>query len=642
MSDALRELLASFVVEVDKAGELAKGNAAVEALKAKLTELQDAFRKVKAPAEQTGKALEDVFSRAARTAKQNIDAIAGLSAFGSGRAANTGFGDAFAGAAARADASRPQYGPTRDTLQAHQRAEFVADANAGSLAQYGPTRDTLNAERAQMAAAERAAAAYAQTLRGKLKGAVDAVRAGFAGGGGSGGSGPGLIESLATVRNGFLALGAGAAVAGVRHLVDSIGDIREGAQRLGVSTDQFQRLGVLAQQSNTDVGALGTAFRNLSNAAVQPTKESRAAFAALGVSVKDSKGQFKSANDLFFDTTAALAGVSNETKRNALAQDLLGRSALELKPLFADGTEAVRAQQRALADLNVLSETTITQADDLSDSWKTLGPRFLKAAEPLLGLLIPALTKLTEWVFKVIDVGGKWLKRTDLVAVAMTALGGYMALKFIPALRLMVGLGGGVAKSFLGMAGAASKAALSFLRAALPLLAIEDFLVFLRGGDSETGRLIEAIFGKDGVEVTLKAINDLKAGLIDLWNWVTGQSSGEGIKRLWQEFGNGITVMINDLLHSVGIGKGGTNGPFKLMEEISRSTGTGTSYLNTPGAYGPPTADGSTRGNAGTGITIGDTNVTINGYSAADSKRISDDLEATLERSREALVAQVP
>lgn len=635
MSDVLRELLASFVVEVDKAGELAKGNAAVDALKERLTELQDAFKKVKAPAEQTGKAIEDVFARAAQTAKKNIDAIAALSAFGGGRANATGFGDAFGAAADRAAGALPQYGPTRETLYDHQRAEFVADANAHKLPQFGPTRETFEQGRA-------AAEAYAKTLRGKLAAAVAAVREGFNGAGG-GGKGPGLIASLATVRNGFLALGAGVAVHAVKGLVDGIGDISEGSARLGVTTDEFQRMSAYARQNATDVDTLGTAFRTLATSAVDPTKETTAAFAKLGVSTKDSNGEFKSSQELFFDVGESLAGVTNETVRTQLAQKLLGRSAIALKPMFAQGTEAFRRQREEMLKLKVLSPEVIDAADSLSDSWVVLGAQLLATAGPVLqDTLFPALKALTGFLVKGVEGLGKLLKTTDFVAAGITALAYVLQAKLIPGLVSVVAKGVAASGSMLKFAASGAKAAISFARLALGLLVLDDFITFLRGGDSETGRLIEAIFGKDGVEVTLKAINDLKAGLVDLWNWVTGKGNGEGIKRLWQEFGNGITVMINDLLHSVGIGKGGTDGPFKLMEEISRSSGTGQSYINTPGAYGPPTADGSTRGNAGTAVTIGDTNVTITGYSASDSKRIADDLDTTLERNRDGLAAQWP
>lgn len=507
MSDALRELLASFVVEVDKAGELAKGNAAIEALKERLAELQESFKRVKGPAEQTGKAIGDVFAQAAQTAAKNLKAIAGMSAFGSGRADATGWGDAFKAAADRAAGALPQYGPTRETLQDHQRSEFVADANAHKLTQYGPTRDTLNAGRAQMRAAEEAAAAYAKTLRGKLGGAVNAVRSGFnGGGGGGGGSGPGLIESLATVRNGFLALAGGAVVGGVKRLVDHIGGIEERASKLGVSAAQFQRLGVLAAQSDTSIESLSGAFRNLANAAAQPTKATDTAFALLGLDPKDPNGKLKTTNELFWEVSRALAAVSNETDRSAMAQDLLGRSAQDLKVIFASGADGVDRQREALEKLDVISDKTIAQAANVSDSWAAFGPAILAAAEPLLEVLMPALVKLTELAAEGIKQFGKWLKATNLTATALVALGVAMYWKVIPGLQLMIALGGGATTSLLAIGGAAAKASLSFGLLFAKLYIIQDLLSFFMGRESTIGDLMDKLFGKGASAGVLEAL----------------------------------------------------------------------------------------------------------------------------------------
>jgi hypothetical protein len=630
--------LAEFQISVDKAGELAKGNAAVDGLKARLTELQAEFAKVKAPAAAAAKAIREALSpddhvrgaiASAAARARNSDAIAHLT--GGGGAG----GDGFLGAGL---------------------------ARQGPMA--GPTRDTMNAGRAQMRAAEQAAASYAQTLRGKLASAVATVRAGFNGGAaGAAGGGPGLIASLATVRNGMLALGVGAAAHAVKSVVDGIGDIREASQRLGVTTDTFQRLRVLAEQNGTSVQSLGTAFRTLANSAVQPTKESAAAFAALGVSAKDANGQFKSTNELFFEVAGALADVGNETERSALAQDLLGRSAQDLKPIFAGGRAEIDKQRKALAAMNVLSAETITQADDLSDSWKAIGPSLLAAAEPLLKLLLPALTDLTAWLVKGITFTAKWLKNTDLAAIGLTALGFVVATKVLPGLQLMVGLGGGLTKSLLGMAGAGAKAALSFLRIALPLLAIEDFITFLRGGDSETGRLLDAIFGKGSAEGTLKALNDMAAAFKSLWQWVLGDGQGEAAKSLFREMSEGINLIINDLLHLIGIGKGGLNGPLKsgtgeagpVDSLISGASSLGDSLFGgipgTPayeathgsipappsGQYGPPTASGMNGP-----VTYGDNIITIHGMRVEDAKVVGDKMEAALERDRNSIEAQAP
>jgi hypothetical protein len=524
MSEALRSLLAEFVVNVDKAGELAKGNEAVTALKARLGELVAEFAKVKVPAQQAAKAAGDVFARAAQTAQRNLQAIS-ASQLG-GRADNSGFG-ALAGLA-----NRPQQGPV------------------------------LPAGVAKMRAAEQAAAAYAQTLRGKLAGAVAQVRAGFNGGGGSGG-GPGLLASLTSVKAGLIGLGVGAAAHGVKRLVDGIGDIRESAQRLGVTTGTFQRLRVLAEQNGTSVGALGTAFRNLANSAVQPTKQSEAAFTKLGVSVKDAQGQFKTTDDLFFEVSAALADVGNETERSALAQDLLGRSAQELKPIFAAGRVEIDKQRQALAAMNVLSDETIAQADDLSDSWKAVGPSLLAAAEPLLQLLLPALKWLTESLTKGVEVVGKFLKQTDFLAVGLTGLAVALTTYVIPGLGLMIALGGGATRVLFGMAGAAASAAVSFARFVLPLLFIEDFIGFLNGSDSVIGRTLDALFGKGASTAVIDALakawellaSSVKIVLeaLHLWNPDDADKAqqeranstwqGSNFQRLFQNIGDAFATM---------------------------------------------------------------------------------------------------
>ncbi|HEY6056231.1 MAG TPA: phage tail tape measure protein [Gaiellaceae bacterium] len=585
MSDALRELLASFVIEVDKAGELAKGNAAIDALKARLGDLQAEFNKVRAPAERAGKAIQ--------------------AALQSGFGAAPGLAAALQQSASSATSSL--FGQFGAAQGAHEYSSPIGPHPLGP--QFGPTRETLNAGRAAMAESEAAAAKFAGTLRGKLSTAVQALKDGFSRGGGGGGDGPGLIDRLSDFRTQIRLLGAGAAIAGIKRLVDGIGDIGEAAQRLGVTTGEFQRLEVLARQNGTSVESLGTAFRTLANVAVEPTKQSTEAFAKLGVSVKDSSGQFKSTNDLFFEVSGALAGVANETTRSALAQDLLGRSAIELKPLFAAGTAEIEKQRKALAAMHVISHETIVQADELSDSWKTLGPSMLAAAEPLIKILIPALKKLTEWVQKGIDWVGKFLRQSNLAGIALTGLAAVLAAKVIPGLQLMIGLGGGATRSLFALAGAGLKAAWSFARMVLPLLLLEDLITFFRGGDSDTGRLLDTIFGKGTADGTLKAVQDLATAFQDLWKWITGDGQGEKAKAFFGELGLFFRTIRSDLLAIVGIGKGGIHGAGVDQPFAQQLFGGGDS-IPAPGggAYGPPTADQAGRAP----VTIGDTTVTVN------------------------------
>ena len=66
------------------------------------------------------------------------------------------------------------------------------------------------------------------------------------------------------------------------------------------------------------------------------------AFAALGVSVTDTDGQLRSNWETFLDVIDALGEVENATERDALSNDLFGKSYSDLKPLIDAGSEALK------------------------------------------------------------------------------------------------------------------------------------------------------------------------------------------------------------------------------------------------------------------------------------------------------------
>ncbi len=604
MSDALRELLASFTVEVDKAGELAKGNAAIDALHARLKQITEA-------AKPAAKAVRNVFAQADAARGKYIQAQ-GAAALGT----STRGGDGFA------------------ALAGLKQAAALRESQA-------------------------AAAAYATTLRGRLGTAIGHVREGF--------NAPrtGILSGLNAFRLGVAGFVGGAVARGIVHTVEGIGDIREQAARLGVTTDDFQRLDVLAKQNATSVETLGTAFRTLANGAVQPTKESTAAFAKLGVVTKQNDGTFKSSQDLFFEVAASLADIGDETQRSALAQDLLGRSAQQLKPIFAGGREEIEKQRAALARMAVLSEETIIRADELADSWVSLRLELMAAAGPVIEkLVIPALEGITALVREVAHWVTHLTKDLHPGRLALTAFGIGFA-NLIPTLRLVIGLGGGFGPMLLRWAGAAGKAAYSFARMVLPLLALEDFIGFLTGADSLLGRGLDKLLGEGGGEGVRKNLIDLAMVAKDVMYWLAGGDLGSNAKNLYRDLSDFIRLITNDLLKLLGIGDGGLNGPVKsdvlggiidagkaalppgvalALDAIGAARGGGGASADTiPTArqltYGPPTAAGSVAGNT---PIIGDTNITINGVAPGEARAAADRVGFELERSRDAILAGVP
>jgi hypothetical protein len=502
MADALRQLLAEFFVNIDPQGQLAKGHAEVDRLKLAAEQLEKKLLGLGKAGQQGLGTLEAAFARAGAMAQRNLLAINAKQLAGGGR----DNGDAF--------------------------------AQLGAFAQVGPGRREFDAQRAQ-------AEAYAGSLRGRLAaayGAANAASERFKL------SGRGVWETLTSVRAGVAALGVGAAANFAAGLVNQVGGIGEAAAQLGVTTDEMQRLDVLAKQNATSVQALGTAFRTLAKSAADPTKDSTAAFAKLGVETK-SNGELKSRQDLFFETAGALADVTNETERAALAQQLFGRSGLELLPLLSQGRAGLEAQRSALAQMAVVSPAAIKAADEFGDRWEIVKTELLAKVAPLLtDIVIPAFEKFTSIVVTLTDVSVKFVREVGAGKLILTALGG-AALIYAPAAAAAAAATGGWAAAMGGLALSAGRALVAVARVALPLLLLEDVFSFFDGAENTgVGRLMTWLFGEDGGRGIQQAAQDILQAVKEIFGLVRGDGAGPALQRLGKDITEASEFAGKDLL----------------------------------------------------------------------------------------------
>ncbi len=490
--EALREIIASFTVEVDKAGALRKGTADIDAMRERL-------RKLEAAAQSAATNTAKAFGRLAN-GQFASKASRGLAAFGSGRPDTNGW---FAeGLKARVRAAEgalpmgPQFGP---------KIPFGARGGGGLFDKLAPGPDGL----ARLGA---------------------------------------FAKSLANVQTALAALGATAAFGALKGIVDTIGGIGERATKLGVATDEFQRLDVLAKQNNTSVEALGTAFRTLAGNAVSPTKEATAAFKQLGVTVRQDDGTFKTRQDLFFETASALADISDETVRADLAQKLYGRSALEMSALLSEGSEGIAKQRAELAKLPVVGASAIKAADGFSDSWEAMKLRLMAVAGPVLEkVVIPAMNALVVVVNTLADAFGKLELDTGLLAAGLVLLGPKL-LMLSRTFGALISLGGGFKGMLSGIGGGLKALRYSTGALVAQFLLLEDIFTFFAGGDSLTGRGLDALFGDGVAKGVQKTIGELTAAFKDLWNWVLGDGAGTKASALFTEIGQALRLMVNDAL----------------------------------------------------------------------------------------------
>lgn len=166
---------------------------------------------------------------------------------------------------------------------------------------------------------------------------------------------------------------AGAAVLGVVSAAsDAASEFADMSVRTGITTDNLQKLKFAAEQAgvNFDVvtGSVGKLTKQMT-AAADGNKTAMAAFDTLGVSVKNQDGSLRQMDGVYMDTLKSLAGMKNETERNALAMQLFGKAGLEMVPLLAQGEGGINELMTKAEELGlVMDESAIAAGDNFGDT----------------------------------------------------------------------------------------------------------------------------------------------------------------------------------------------------------------------------------------------------------------------------------
>lgn len=186
----------------------------------------------------------------------------------------------------------------------------------------------------------------------------------------------------------------------------------------GINTKELQKYAASADLVDVSVEAIAKSHKFLTkniNAAANGSKTQAEAFTKLGVSIKNADGSLRSSDEVFQDVIAALGGMKNETERDALAMQLMGKSAAELNPLIEDQGETYKNVSDTLAkyDLDFVDQETLDKANEFNDTldmMKVIGTTALMSVgAELAEYLAPALEKVVGWVGALAE----WLSNLD-------------------------------------------------------------------------------------------------------------------------------------------------------------------------------------------------------------------------------------
>lgn len=251
----------------------------------------------------------------------------------------------------------------------------------------------------------------------------------------------GKFEKLGSVVKGigvamgvaFAAIGTAAISAG-KALVDMTVEAAAYADEMltqstvtGMSVESLQAYSYAADLVDVSLDTLTSSMskqiKSMSSAR-EGTGAAAKAYAKLGVSVTDAHGELRDGELVYWEVIDALGKVTNETERDALAMQILGKSAQDLNPLIAQGSEGMAALTDEAKRMGaVLSEESIQKLGQFDDSVQRL-KQGSEAAKRVMGtVLLPQLqtladdgtTLLGEFTTGLIDAGDDFDKISEVI-----------------------------------------------------------------------------------------------------------------------------------------------------------------------------------------------------------------------------------
>lgn len=312
----------------------------------------------------------------------------------------------------------------------------------------------------------------------------------------------GIVGVVGQLKQLAIVVGAGLAVrrlVGFTLQMSKVADELDGAsKRLGISTDALQSWRHAALLANVEAGELDGAFRILQRNLATNEKP----FRALGVSVRDSRGELREVDDILPEIADRFQLIKSPAQRTAIAMQLFGRAGQKLVPLLENGSAGIAEMRQAFKDLGGgMDEVTVKAGAELDDQLTNLNAATLSLQSRLAGWLFPAFIKIVELTTKVAAGFKDLIENTKIlqaVLVVLTLLTAQFGLVF--------------AVSFL----LPTLIALAFTAVIVALgLAVEDLLVFLDGGESVIGDFVDAMFGVGSAQIIAEKLRDTWDDLVE-------------------------------------------------------------------------------------------------------------------------------
>lgn len=212
--------------------------------------------------------------------------------------------------------------------------------------------------------------------------------------------------AVAAVGTAVTAMGA-AVVEGTGYLVDSANDVAaygdavdKTSQKVGMSTEAYQKWDYIMKINGSSMDENIQGFKTLTNALDDARNGADKAvdkFAAVGLSMDDLAG--KSREEVFEMVIMSLQNMTDETQKAAAANDLLGRSSMNLAPLLNGTNDDLQTLSKQAEDYGIImSDDLVADTVAYTDSMTLMESSLQGLKNRLVGEFLPGLTEVTTGI----------------------------------------------------------------------------------------------------------------------------------------------------------------------------------------------------------------------------------------------------
>ena len=195
------------------------------------------------------------------------------------------------------------------------------------------------------------------------------------------------------------------------------------SKQSGIAADTIQKMQYASDLLDVDMETAVKAVAKLKKG----LDKNEATLVSMGVSVRDTNGQYRDMESIFMSTVRALSKIDDEVERDKVAMDLFGKSADELAGYIDDGGQAFaelskQAQEKGL----IISDEDLQKANEFNDTLDelkaTVGMDLMKAGASIGEALLPVLQQLAEIITKVTNAFAQLSPTTQKTIMIVLAL----------------------------------------------------------------------------------------------------------------------------------------------------------------------------------------------------------------------------